>query len=202
MQLPEKEELFRIRETVSKLGMRHIVITSVTRDDLVDGGAAHFADCVETLRDLDAELNIEVLVPDFMGKQSSIEKVVLAKPDVFAHNIETVPRLYDRVRPQADYRRSLEVIRYAKTIDASLITKSGLMVGLGETKREIYKVMEDLKESSCDIITIGQYLRPDAQCLEVKEFLHPEEFVRFSGWASEIGFKEFFCSPFTRSSLE
>lgn len=199
--LPDKKEPFNIKEAVERLGVRSIVITSVTRDDLDDGGAGHFADCIAILRDIREDLKIEVLVPDFLGKSDAVERVVRAGPDVFSHNIETVPRLYKRVRPEADYKRSLDVIRYAKELGGpDFITKSGLMAGLGEAQDEIYKTMQDLKGAGCDIVTIGQYLRPDSECLEVEEFLAPEKFIRFSKWAEDLGFKRFSCSPFTRSS--
>ena len=230
--LPDKKELFDIREAVRKLGLCNVVMTSVTRDDLEDGGAGHFADCIKILRESSSDLlkressqiqheysrisaldsrsfalpnevrhnlRIEVLVPDFLGKRNCIDKVILAKPDIFSHNIETVPRLYNRVRPQADHKRSLDLIRYAST---QVLTKSGLMVGLGETRDEVRNTMEDLKEAGCGIITIGQYLRPDPSCLEVEEFLAPEEFTKFSRWAEELGFKKHSCSPFTRSSYD
>ncbi|MBU4458114.1 MAG: radical SAM protein [Candidatus Omnitrophica bacterium] len=226
---PDTKELFDIRDAVRDLGVRSVVITSVTRDDLEDGGAGHFADCIKILREAEilqpgvypersrrglqddqmgettessqsGHLNIEVLVPDFLGRKSSIERVVFARPDVFAHNIETVPRLYKEVRPQADYKRSLDVIRHAKGLSAEIVTKSGLMAGLGEDVDEVYGVMRDLKRAGCDIITIGQYLKPDTGCLDVKEFLHPSKFEQFSEWAKEIGFKKYNCSPFTRSS--
>lgn len=201
MPLPDKKELFDIKKAVKKLDTHNVVITSVTRDDLDDGGAGHFADCIEILRQGERASKIEVLVPDFLGKKDALKKVVCARPDVFSHNIETVPRLYSRVRPQADYSRSLDVIRHARELGGpGFITKSGLMVGLGETRDEVYIAMQDLKGAGCDIITIGQYLRPDSQSLEVEEFLHPEEFVRFSKWADELGFKKSSCSPFTRSS--
>lgn len=180
--------------------MRKVVITSVTRDDLEDGGAGHFADCIGILRRFDTSLDIEVLVPDFLGNKDSIDKVLFAKPNVFSHNIETVPRLYKMVRPQADYKRSLSLIEYVKTQDRDIVTKSGLMVGFGEARKEVYNVMQDLKKVSCDIITIGQYLKPGSGCLEVKEFLEPTEFDQFSRWAGELGFNGFSCTPFTRSS--
>ncbi len=198
--MPEKQKLFNIREAVERLGLRNVVVTSVTRDDLSDGGGSHFADCIKILRESCAGLNIEVLVPDFRGKKDAIKKVVCRDPDIFSHNVETVPRLYRKVRPQADYQRSLDVIKYAKEVSGRLLIKSGLMAGFGETRGEIYSVMKDLKSAGCDIITIGQYLRPDPCCLEVEEFLNPEEFVEFSKWAEEIGFRKFSCSPFTRSS--
>ncbi|MBU1006187.1 MAG: lipoyl synthase [Candidatus Omnitrophica bacterium] len=199
-QPPDKRELFDIKEAVSRLGARNIVITSVTRDDLSDGGAGHFADCVEILRDKAFALNIELLVPDFLGRKDSIEKVISSGPDVFAHNIETVPRLYDRVRPGADYKRSLGVLKLAKESAPHLLTKSGIMVGIGEERKEIYETMNALRDVDCDILTIGQYLKPDSGCLDVEEFLRPGEFDKFSKWAEEMGFKKFSCSPFTRSS--
>lgn len=199
-QPPDKRELFDIKEAVSRLGARNIVITSVTRDDLSDGGAGHFADCVEILRGGAHALNIELLVPDFLGRKDSIEKVISSGPDVFAHNIETVPRLYDRVRPGADYKRSLGVLKLAKESAPHLLTKSGIMVGIGEERKEIYETMNALRDVDCDILTIGQYLKPDSGCLDVEEFLRPGEFDKFSKWAEEMGFKKFSCSPFTRSS--
>lgn len=197
---PDREELFKIRDAVDKLGIRHVIVTSVTRDDLHDGGAGHFADCIKILRDFDHGLNIEVLVPDFFGNVKLIDKVLFASPDIFSHNIETVPRLYEKVRPGADYKRSLRVIEYAKSINRNIVTKSGLMAGLGETRDEVHEAMRDLKKARCDIVTIGQYLRPGPDCLEVEELLKPAEFDRFSEWAEELGFKGFLCSPLTRSS--
>ncbi len=198
---PNRAELLAIKHAVEKLGLEEVIVTSVTRDDLFDGGSGHFADCIGILRDFKSSLKIEVLVPDFSGKEGSIDKVISARPDIFSHNIETVPRLYDRVRPAADYERSLSVLRRAKKSDNALITKSGLMVGLGETRDEIFRAMEELKSAFCDIITIGQYLKPGPGCLEVEEFVHPDEFEEFSEWAKDLGFKQFSCSPFTRSSL-
>lgn len=202
LEKPDKKEILMIKEAVVRLGIRHVVITSVTRDDLDDGGAGYFADCIIELRKLDRGLDIEVLVPDFKGDKNSVEKVISARPDVFSHNIETVPRLYTKVRPQADYGRSLEIIRYAKELDSKIITKSGIMAGLGEIQEEIYEVMSDLRRAGCDVITVGQYLKPGPDCLEVEEFLKPEEFIKFSRWAEELGFKKNYCSPFVRSSYE
>ncbi|MFH1854717.1 MAG: lipoyl synthase [Candidatus Omnitrophota bacterium] len=198
---PDKGELLRIRDAVKRLGVTKATITSVARDDLRDGGAGHFADCINVLKRHDPELSIEVLVPDFQGRIESVETVIAAKPDIFSHNVETVPRLYGHVRPEADYNRSLSVMRYAKENAPGIDVKSGLMVGLGETETEVYNVMGDLKQAGCDIITIGQYLRPDPNCLEVKEFVPPERFERFSEQARSLGFKQYSCSPFTRSSF-
>lgn len=200
LEIPEKSELFRVRDAVKKLGIKDVVITSVTRDDLPDGGAGHFAECIYILRAYDQNLYIEVLVPDFLGDKTAIEKVVLAVPDVCAHNIETVHRLYSLVRPGADYKRSLHVLECVKDIDNNIMTKSGIMVGLGEREEEIYEAMQDLRRVGCDIITIGQYLKPDTTCLEVEEFVHPEKFEKFSGWAKDLGFKKYACGPFVRSS--
>jgi len=202
LERPDKEELLRIREAVVKLDIRNVVITSVTRDDLSDGGAGYFADCINILRDTGKDLKIETLVPDFLGNKRSIEKVVAAKPDIFSHNLETVSRLYGKVRQGADYNRSLEVLRYAKRLDTSLVTKSGIMAGLGEFREEIRDAMRDLRKTDCDIITIGQYLKPGAGCLDVEEFLEPAEFDKFSEWAKEEGFKKYYCGPFVRSSYE
>lgn len=197
---PDRDELLRIREAVERLKARRVVITSVTRDDLEDGGAGHFADCVDVLKRHDNTLNVEVLVPDFKGDKNSVKKVIFAGPDTFSHNIETVPRLYVDVRPGSDYNRSLNVLRYAKNSAPLMGIKSGIMVGLGETEEEVFRVMKDLRNAGCDIITIGQYLKPGNGCLEVKDFLHPDKFGRFSSWASELGFIKYSCSPLTRSS--
>ncbi len=200
LKLPDKDEIFDIKKAAKELGTRNLAITSVTRDDLFDGGAGHFADCIRILKDNDVDLNIEALVPDFLGRRDAIEKVVFAGPDTFAHNVETVPRLYKKVRPQADYQRSLDVLRIAKELSPGCLTKSSIMVGLGERHEEIYKVLQDLKTIGCEVITIGQYLKPAPGCLEVERFLHPEEFARFSEWAGQLGFKRFLCSPLARSS--
>lgn len=198
---PDRDEPLRICEAVKRLGVARAVITSVTRDDLEDGGAGHFADCVSILRQDSQRLDIEVLVPDFLGRRESIETVIAARPSVFSHNIETVPRLYADVRPGADYKRSLSVLRHAKEIAPAIDIKSGLMVGLGEIEAEVYDVMQDLKDAGCDIVTIGQYLRPDPNCLRVRKFVLPETFEKFSKWAKNLRFKACSSSPFTRSSL-
>lgn len=190
----------KIKEAVKKLDIKNIVITSVTRDDLSDGGAGYFADCIDILRSAGRDLKIEALVPDFIGNKRSIEKVVAAKPDIFSHNLETVPRLYNKVRSGADYGRSLDVLRYVKELDSEVVTKSGIMAGLGEFREEIRETMRDLREAGCDIITIGQYLKPGVDCLDVEEFLEPGEFDKFSEWAKEEGFKKYYCGPLVRSS--
>ncbi|MDP2920784.1 MAG: lipoyl synthase [Candidatus Omnitrophota bacterium] len=197
---PDKEELFRIKEAIERLGITHAIITSVTRDDLADGGAGHFADCVNILKGIKGSAKIEVLVPDFCGDRKAIEKVISARPDIFSHNLETAPRLYSKVRPGADYRRSLEILKYAKALDKGIITKSGIMVGLGEFREEVRGVMADIRAVGCDIVTVGQYLKPGPDCLDVEEFLEPWEFDKFSEWARELGFKKYYCGPFVRSS--
>jgi len=200
LEKPDKGELFRIKDAVERLGIKDVVITSVTRDDLSDGGASHFADCVNLLKGAGRGKKIEILAPDFLGDKGSVEKVVSSRPDIFSHNLETVPRLYSKVRHQADYNRSLEILKYAKELDANMVTKSGIMAGLGEFREEIREVIRDLRKVGCDIITIGQYLKPAAGCLEVEEFLEPAEFEKFSEWAKEEGFKKYYCGPFIRSS--
>ncbi|MFH1478477.1 MAG: lipoyl synthase [Candidatus Omnitrophota bacterium] len=202
LERPDPTELLNIKEAVRRMGAKRVTITSVTRDDLEDGGAKHFAKAVEILRGFESLLHIEVLVPDFGGNRESIEKVVLAGPNVFSHNIETVPRLYGDIRKEADYDRSLGVIKQAKSTSPFITTKSGLMAGLGEDKEEIYNTMRDLKASGCDIIVIGQYLRPRSDSVEVKRFLAPEEFDEFAVMAKDIGFKDVISKPFARSSLE
>lgn len=183
-----------------EMKLSHVVITSVTRDDLPDGGAAHFAAVVLALRDLNPETTIEVLVPDFKGCEDSVRTVVNAEPDVFNHNAETVPSLYSKVRPQADYKVSLDVLRRAKELRPSMLTKSGLMLGLGERKEEVESVMSDLLNVGCDILTIGQYLRPSPEHLPVVEFVEPAEFERYRALGKRMGFRAVASGPFVRSS--
>lgn len=197
---PDTEEPSRVAEAVEQMGLQYVVITSVTRDDLSDGGAGVFADTIKSIRDRMPETFIEVLTPDFMGDISAIEKVILARPDVFNHNIETVPRLYCVVRPQADYRRSLKVLEFAKKIDPDMITKSGIMLGLGEKEKEVLETFEDLLNVGCNILTIGQYLQPTKQHLPVKRFVPPEEFQKLRDEAIRMGFDEVASGPFVRSS--
>lgn len=193
----------RIAEAVSALGLGHVVITSVTRDDLPDGGAGQFAKTIKAVRYGKRDgVEIEVLVPDFKGDKETIEMVVAARPDIFSHNIETVPRLYKAIRPQADYERSLEVLRFVKEIRADLSTKSGIIAGFGEKKNEIVSVMADLKRAGCDIFTIGQYLRPSAEQLAVERFVTPDEFMEFKEIGVGMGFKRVESGPFVRSSYK
>lgn len=193
------DEPERVAQAAGELGLKHVVVTSVTRDDLPDGGAAHFARVIEALRRV-SDATVEVLVPDFLGSERSIRTVVVAGPDVFNHNVETVPRLYPAVRPEADYRRSLEVLATAKALDASCAAKSGLMVGVGETADEVEEVFSDLLAAGCSIVTVGQYLAPGAGHLQVERFVEPEEFERLERRALEMGFRAARCGPFVRSS--
>jgi lipoic acid synthetase len=188
-----------VAEAAARLSLRHVVITSVTRDDLPDGGAAHFARTVRAVRGRLGEAVIEVLVPDFLGRREDIDAVLAARPDVFNHNVETVPRLYARVRPQADYRRSLDVLRHAAQA-SSAHTKSGLMVGLGETAEEVTAVMGDLRAAGCELLTIGQYLAPSDAHLPVERFVRPEEFEAWEAEARATGFAAVSAGPFVRSS--
>jgi len=190
----------RVAQAVQALGLRHAVITSVTRDDLPDGGAGVFAATVAKIRELVPTCSIELLVPDFQGSSSAIESVTRAKPDILNHNLETVPRLYRTVRPGASYRRSLELLRSAKMLDSTLLTKSGLMVGLGETWDEIERTMADLHDVSCDILTIGQYLQPSAKHLAVERYYEPAEFGRLREAGLRLGFRHVEAGALVRSS--
>lgn len=196
----DKDEPIRVARAVENLRLKHVVITSVTRDDLEDGGAFIFASTISEIKKINPPPTIEVLIPDFQGSIQALEKVIDAHPEIIAHNVETVPRLYPQVRPQADYRRSLNIIKRVKDKQPDIYTKSGLMVGLGETKEEVLGLMDDLRGSGCDIITIGQYLRPSSKHLEVKEFIKPEVFEYYKNEALKKGFKHAASSPFVRSS--
>ena len=190
----------RLAGEVKCLGLRFVVITSVTRDDLPDGGAGHFARVIEALRSECPGVGIEVLIPDFQGSRPALKTVVDAAPDVLNHNVETVPRLYACVRPEADFRRSIALLREAKALNPSLTTKSGLMVGFGETREEVLGVMADLRSASCDVITIGQYLSPSADHHPVVEYVRPEVFEKYRLDAQRFGFRFAASSPFVRSS--
>ena len=193
-------EPIRLGEAVAELGLRHVVITSVDRDDLADGGAHQFARCVEAVRRLSPGTSVEVLTPDFRHKDGALEVVAAARPDVFNHNVETVPGLYRHIRPGASYEHSVALLRRAKQIDASVFTKSGVMVGLGETRDEVRSLMDDLRCADVDFITIGQYLRPSPRHAAVERYWSPEEFVQLGRDADERGFLMVSASPMTRSS--
>lgn len=189
-----------LANAASKLGLEHIVITSVDRDDLDDGGANHYAECIRQLRQKCDTTTIEILTPDFRNKDGALEIVVDAKPDVYNHNIETVPSLYNNIRPGARYFHSLNLLKKVKEMDPSIFTKSGLMLGLGETKEEVIQVMDDLRAAEVDFITLGQYLQPTPKHAEVKKFATPEEFEYFKKVAYNKGFLMVASSPLTRSS--
>jgi lipoyl synthase len=196
----DPHEPLRVGEAVARLKLAHIVITSVDRDDLDDGGAAHFVATIRAIRSLAPATTIEVLTPDFLRKDGAIEAVVAAKPDVYNHNLETVPRLYGEVRPGARYFASLKLLDRVKELDPALFTKSGLMVGLGENTAEIYQVMDDLRAAQVDFLTIGQYLQPTPKHHAVARFVPPEEFASYRAQALGKGFLMVSASPLTRSS--
>ena len=196
----DPDEPERILEAVKTLALSYVIVTSVTRDDLADAGASQFVKTIEIIRNFSRDIRIEVLVPDFRGERKLIERVVSAKPDIFGHNIETINRLYLLVRSASDYERSLSVLKSAKAFDRNSITKSGIMVGLGETAREVIEAMEDLRLAGCDILTIGQYLRPGADNAPVRRFVSPEEFKDYERIGCSLGFKHVSSAPFVRSS--
>ncbi len=193
-------EPVNVAQAVKKLGLRHVVITSVDRDDLDDGGGEHFADTIRAIREASAETTIEVLTPDFLRKEGALEQVVVARPDVFNHNLETVPRLYAEVRAGARYFHSLRLLDRAKQLDPGLFTKSGIMVGLGEEDVEVLQVMDDLRAAGVDFLTIGQYLQPTPKHHAIDRFVTPEDFQRFEAQAYAKGFLMVSASPLTRSS--
>ena len=193
-------EPMEVAESVKTLGLKYAVITSVTRDDLPDGGASVFHETVMEIKRLNKGCGVEVLIPDFQGKKESLKKIVDAKPDVINHNIEVVKELFPKIRPQGDYRRSLSVLKTVKDMDGRAITKSGFMVGLGETDEQILNTLQDLRENNVDILTIGQYLQPSREHVEVKKYYTPEEFNGFKEAALEMGFKYVESGPLVRSS--
>jgi len=194
----DTSEAARVAEAVKRLALRYVVITSVTRDDLSDGGASEFARTVRAIRDLSPETKIEILIPDFCGDETALDAVIESCPDVISHNIETVKELYDKVRPQADYERSLNVLRYIKRHGGKC--KSGLMVGVGETDAQVRETIDDLRAAGCDILTIGQYLRPSKDNIEVEAYIDPEVFERWAEYARGAGFEFVASAPFVRSS--
>jgi len=189
-----------LAEAIAKLGLEHAVITSVDRDDLDDGGANHFAACIKAIREASPKTTIEVLTPDFMRKDGALEIVVNAKPDVFNHNIETVPSLYQRIRPGARYFHSLNLLKKVKELDPNMFTKSGIMVGLGETKQEVVQIMDDFRSAEVDFMTIGQYLQPTPKHAPIDRYVTPDEFHYYERMARAKGFLMVSSSPLTRSS--
>jgi lipoic acid synthetase len=197
---PSPDEPRAVAETARKLALKHVVVTCVTRDDLADGGARQFAATIRELRDALPEAAVEVLTSDFRGNAESVRIVVEARPDYFNHNVETVPRLYDFVRPGSRFERSVGVLRQAKTCDPGVVTKSGLMLGLGERRDEVVDVLKRLVEADVGIVTIGQYLQPRRDKLDVVEYVHPDVFEEYRAIALQLGFKAAFSGPFVRSS--
>ncbi len=196
----DTDEPHRVAEAVAKLGLGHVVITSVDRDDLADGGGAHFAAVIGAIRSRTPATTIEVLTPDFLRKDGALETVVAARPDVFNHNLETVPSHYLRIRPGARYFHSLRLLQRAKELDPTIFTKSGIMVGLGETRDEVLQLMDDLRSANVDFLTIGQYLQPTRKHAEVKSFVTPDEFKAYERIALAKGFLLVSATPLTRSS--
>lgn len=198
----DSEEPKNVAQAVKELKLKHVVITSVTRDDLPDGGAGHFAEVIKEVRGLNKSVIIEVLIPDFKGDYNALKKVVDSKPEIINHNVETVPRLYPEVRPMAVYKRSLELLKNVKAMDRDIYTKSGIMLGLGEEEEEVVKVFEDLREVGCDFLTIGQYLAPSKKHHPVVEYIHPDRFEEYKKISLDMGFKYVASGPLVRSSYQ
>lgn len=196
----DEEEPRKVAEAVRELHLKHVVITSVTRDDLPDGGAGHYARVIGEIGKLDEKVTVEVLIPDFEGSIPALQKVVGAGPDIINHNIETVPSLYPGVRPMAVYRRSLELLGNVKALDANICTKSGIMLGLGETEAEVVQAFKDLREAKCDFLTLGQYLAPSKSHHPVVEYIRPDVFEKLKQVALEAGFLHVASGPLVRSS--
>ncbi|WP_291567434.1 MULTISPECIES: lipoyl synthase [unclassified Clostridium] len=200
---PEKVdpmEPYNLAQTVKEMNLKHVVITSVTRDDLLDGGANHFAKTVKEIKKLDKKVTTEVLIPDFKGDIEALKTVVDSNPEIINHNIETVKNLYNKVRPMAIYKRSLELLQNVKRLNPNILTKSGVMVGLGESEEEVIELMKDLKKVDCDILTIGQYLMPSKEHIDVVEYIHPNTFKKYETIGKDLGFKFVASGPLVRSS--
>jgi lipoic acid synthetase len=197
----DESEPERVAEAISRMHLGYVVITSVTRDDLTDGGASIFARTIRAVRSLDPKIKIEVLIPDFKGDAAALATVLKEAPDVLNHNVETISRLYSQVRPQADYERSLELLRRVKEYSPRMKTKSGFMLGLGESREEVLDLLRDLKKAGCDFLTIGQYLQPRPDRLPVIEYVPPEIFEEYKKIGEEMGFKSVASGPFVRSSF-
>lgn len=195
-------EPYRIAQVVKRLGLKYVVVTSVTRDDLEDAGASIFSKVIELIRKIDKNIKIEVLIPDFQGKVSSIRCLLDARPDVVAHNIETVKRLYPYIRPKADYRFSLEILKRIKGLSPVSITKSSIMLGLGEREFEVKEAMQDLISARCDMLTLGQYLAPSEDHYPIKEFITPGKFIKYKELGISLGFKAILSGPLVRSSYK
>jgi len=198
---PDATEPPKVAQAVQKMNLQYVVITSVTRDDLTDGGASLFVKTIQAIRALDPKIKIEVLIPDFQGDSTSLEIVLKESPDVLNHNIETIARLYPEVRPQANYKRSLDLLKKSKDLYSEIFTKSGFMLGLGETHQEVLELLRDLREVGCNFLTIGQYLQPRSDRLPVIRFVPPEEFEEYKRIGEEMGFRAVASGPFVRSSF-
>lgn len=196
----DRDEPQNVAKAVKELGLKYVVITSVTRDDLPDGGAKHFAEVINSIKSLNKNTDIEVLIPDLKGSIESLKIILDSKPMVVSHNIETVPRLYSSVRPEAIYRRTLEIISNIKILNSNIHSKTGIMVGLGETKEELMEVFADLREIGCDFLTIGQYLSPTKEHHPVVKYIHPDVFNEYKEMALEMGFSYVASGPYVRSS--
>jgi lipoic acid synthetase len=194
------QEPINLAEAVKRLNLSHVVITSVNRDDLPDGGASQFVQCIQEIRQVSPQTTIELLIPDLCGDWEALGQILAANPEVLNHNTETIPRLYRRVRPQGDYGRSLELLAKTREIAPWVYTKSGIMVGLGETDQEVKEVMQNLRAVDCDILTIGQYLQPSAKHLGVETFVPPQQFQDWQTYGQSLGFLQVVSSPLTRSS--
>ena len=195
-------EPLNIAKAVEKLKLKHVVITSVTRDDLKDGGVGQFISTIKEINKLNSNIIIEILTPDFKGDKIILRKLVEANFDIFNHNIETVPSLYNKVRPEANYKQSLSVLYLIKKLKPNILTKSGIMVGLGEKKSEVIEVLKDLRESNCDMLTIGQYLQPSQNHVKINEFVTLKQFAEYKKNAEDLGFKAVSSGPFVRSSYK
>ena len=198
----DEQEPQHLLDAIDRLGLSYIVITSVTRDDLFDGGASQFVKTINILRKNRKGAIVEVLIPDFLGSAEALKAIVKASPHVINHNVETVPRLYPEVKPGVDYNRSVELLFMVKELHPEIVTKSGLMLGLGETRTEVIEVMGDLREANCDLLTIGQYLQPSPKHHPVVRFVHSEEFAGYRGIGKDMGFIEVASAPLVRSSLK
>jgi len=197
---PDRQEADHVVEAIARLGLRYVVITSVTRDDLPDGGASQFAATIRAIHQYDSGISVEVLIPDFQGSVSDLQTVVDASPAVLNHNVETVLRLYPGVRPQAKYWRSVDLLKQAKQLDNRILTKSGFMLGLGESRGEVLQVMVDLRQAGCDLLTIGQYLPPSLEHHQLVRYVRPEEFEEYRIMGEKLGFASVVSGPLVRSS--
>jgi lipoic acid synthetase len=197
---PDPQEPDHVVQAVSKLGLRYVVITSVTRDDLPDGGASQFASTIRAIHEYDSNIAVEVLIPDFQGSASALQTVIDASPVVLNHNVETVLRLYPEARPRAKYWRSLELLKQAKLLNNGILTKSGFMLGLGESRGEVVQVMADLRQAGCDLLTIGQYLQPSLRHHRLVRYVRPEEFDEYRTMGEKLGFAGVVSAPLVRSS--